>query len=156
MKKYIFIVLILLIVVAISVFLSHNLKRNHKSLSIKSLSFYYSQGYMANSGVRYELDCKDNCTLLYKAHGVPFDESIKYKVDPSIVLEVEQLLNKYEVFKWNGFNKSDNNVLDGDSFNFIVVTKEDDHISASGYMSWPDHYGEVKEGLNTIFAKVIK
>lgn len=156
MKKIIVVVLLLLVIVFINVLLFHNSKRNQKVLSIKSLNFYYSQWSMANSGVRYELNCKGDCTLLYKAHGVPFDNPIEYKVDKSTVLELEKLLNKYEVFKWNGFNKTDNNVLDGDSFSFSVVMGNDDIISASGYMKWPIHYWEVKKGLDTIFAKVIK
>lgn len=156
MKKYIIIVLVILIIVFISVFMIHNSKRNVNVSNIKSLTFSYSQGYMANSGVRYELECKDKCILSYKANGVPFDEATEYNLDESTVLEVEELLNKYNVSKWNGFNKSDQNVLDGDSFGFYLIMQNGDSISASGYMKWPDNYAEVKEGLDNIFAKVVK
>lgn len=159
MKKYYIIVAVLLIIVIIIVLMLLKIKHNGKNVNvsnIENLRFSYTSGYMANSDTWYELDCKEKCTLVYKAHGVSYEKAKKYKVDSNIIVEIENLLNKYNVSKWNGFHGNDKNVLDGDSFSFYVSMKNGDKIESSGYMSWPNNYGEVKSGLESILKKVIK
>ncbi len=159
MKKDCIIAAIILIIVVIIVLILLKTKHNGKDINfsnIKNLRFSYTSGYMANSDTTYELDCKEKCTLIYKAYGVPYEKAKKYKVDSNIIIEIENLLNKYNVSKWNGFHGNDKNVLDGDSFGFYVTMKNGDKVESSGYMSWPKNYGEVKSGLESIFNKVIK
>lgn len=159
MKKSSIIVIVLLIMVIIIVLLLLKLKHNSKAVNIsniENLDFYYTQGYMANSDVRYEIKCKEECVLIYKPLGFSDKESKKYKISSDVILEVENLLNKYSFYEWNGFHESDKNVLDGDSFGFFVTMNDGDKIQASGYMSWPKNYGNVKRGLESIFEKVIK
>ncbi len=158
MKKGYIVVLVLLILVIIFVFLILKFKQNNKTVvvsNIERLNFSYTQGYMVNSDVRYELECKEECILLYKPYGVSYDDAKKYKVDDNIILEIESLLNKYEVSNWNGFHGNDKNVLDGDSFGFYVYMKNGDRIESSGYMKWPNNYGKVKSELESIFDKAI-
>ena len=159
MKKSYIVVFVILFLVIIIVLLLLKFKQNSKVgvvSDIKSLSFSYTQGYMVNSDVRYELDCKEECILLYKPYGVSHDEAKKYRINDNMMLEIESLLNKYEVSKWNGFHGNDKNVLDGDSFGFYVYMKNGDKIESSGYMSWPRNYGEVKSELESIFGKIVK
>ena len=159
MKKDYIIVFALLFFVIIIVFTLLKIKHNGKNINasnIENLRFSYTSGYMANSDTSYELDCKDKCTLIYKEYGVPYEKAKKYNVDSNILVEIEDLLNKYNVYKWDGFHGNDKNVLDGDSFGFYVTMKNGDGIDASGYMSWPKNYGELKSGLESIFKKVIK
>lgn len=159
MKKSYFVVFFLLIIVIIIVLLLLKFKQNNKAgvvSGIERLSFSYTRGYMVNSDVRYELDCKEECILLYKPYGVSHDEAKKYRINDNMMLEIESLLNKYEVSKWNGFHGNDKNVLDGDSFGFYVYMKNGDKIESSGYMSWPRNYGEVKSELESIFGKIVK
>jgi len=65
--------------------------------------------------------------------------------------KIIQTLNDNKVVKWNNFRESDKYVLDGDSFSFSLTTEEGINISASGYMRWPDNYGNVKSTLVEIF-----
>ena len=158
MKKVYIVVAIILIIVVIIVLSLQKVKHNNKNSnisSIENLRFSYTSGYMANSDTSYEIDCKDSCALIYKAHGVPSEEAKKYKIDTDIVMKIEDLLNKYNVSNWNGFHGNNKDVLDGDSFGFYVTMKNGDKIDSSGYMSWPKNYGEVKTGLESIFKKVI-
>ena len=57
----------------------------------------------------------------------------------------EDMLNKYHILSWKGFNKSDKNVLDGNSFSFRLRYNDDEKLSASGYMMYPNHYRDFKE-----------
>ena len=159
MKKYCFVAATVLIIVIIIVLTLLKIKHNCKDINvsnIENLRFSYTSGYMVNSDTSYELDCAEKCTLIYKAYGIPYEKAKKFKVDSNTILEIENLLNKYNVSKWNGFHDNDKNVLDGDSFGFYVTMKNGDRIESSGYMSWPKNYGEVKSGLESIFKKVIK
>lgn len=158
MKKVFIIVFVLLIIVTIIVLLILKSKQNEKYINvsnIENLRFFYTKGYMINSDICYELDCKDKCILTYKAYGVSFNDAKKYKVSSNNVLEIENILNKYQVFKWNGFHSNDKNVLDGDSFSMYITMKNGNKIESSGYMKWPKDYGEVKKELEAIFEKII-
>ena len=55
------------------------------------------------------------------------------------------------ISSWNGFSKSDHNVLDGNSFSLYLRMKDDNTVEASGYMRWPKNYEEVKGELISLF-----
>ncbi len=153
MKKYVLLICLLLLIIIIVV--TYFVLTNRKSTpigEIKSMSFSYTKGYMMNSDVRYEIEYLDGKYIAkYKPYGESAEKS--KRIDSSIVLEIEELFNKYEVSNWDGFNGNDKNVLDGDSF-YFSVSYCDKSINASGYMKWPKNYGSVKTGLDDIFSKI--
>ena len=118
---------------------------------IKSLNYSYSQGYAMNTYVRYELECKEKCTLKYKPLYASDEETKVVEVSDDVLKKLEDILNKYEIYKWDGFNKSNKNVLDGNDFHFSVHLKDGTSISASGYMSWPKNYREVSSEISNLF-----
>ena len=121
----------------------------------KSFNMFYTKGYAINSDIRYEYELIDNEYHVYvKPYGISEEDKIEVVVSNDFIKSIEEVLNKYEVYKWDGFNKSDNNVLDGDSFH-IGVSMDGMNISASGYMMYPEHYREVREELDNIFNELI-
>lgn len=127
-------------------------KNRTQLTSIKSLSFGYSTGTMINSSVSYYLHYEnDKYTATIKPNGVSEDEAIYVNFKDEDVERITKVLNKYNIQKWDGFNKYDKNVLDGNSFNFTVFFKDNTSIRANGYMRYPDKYKEVKEEIDTIF-----
>ena len=153
-KKVLFIILIILLVIVIGVIVMFGIKKPKKIETIKYLNFGYSTGTMMNAYVSYNLEFKDN---KYKASIKPnmiSDEDKKITVmTKKDVEKIIEILDKYEVYKWDGFKKSNSNVLDGDSFNLAVRYNDDKSISASGYMMWPKNYREVQGELDSIFMK---
>ena len=127
-----------------------------KSITIKKLTFSYSSNNMMYGYTRYELECTDKCMATVKVYGVPDEDAVTVEVDKEEVEELEKKLSKYEVYKWNGFKKSDRNVLDGNSFSFFLTTKDDDYIGATGYMKYPNNYSEVRSVLDSFFEKYSK
>ena len=112
---------------------------------------FYTSGYMMNADTEYEYELKDGKYIMtVKPYLVDRDDAVSFEVDKSVIEEIEEVLNKYEVYKWNGFHKSDHNVLDGDSFSFSVSMNDKD-ISAHGYMKWPDNYRNVVNEVEEIF-----
>ena len=150
-----YIVIGVILIVFIGVGLLMGLSKKEVEISeIKSLYFTYTRGYAMNAYVVYDLNCDDNCILKYKPYGIDIEEAKKVKVSMDTIKKVKDILLKYEVSKWNGFNKTDNNVLDGDSFHLSIFMKDGESISASGYMTWPKNYGEVKVELDNLFNKI--
>ena len=94
--------------------------------------------------------------LKIKPNNVPEEETKEFELNENQILEVINILNKYDVFNWDGFHKNNKNVLDGDSFNLNLYTKNKDNISASGYMMWPKNYLNVKNELDNYFMNIYK
>ena len=125
--------------------------------NIKHFYFTYSNGYAMNSYTKYEIDEKDGKFIAkIKQYGEPEEDSKEIEISSEKMKELENILNKYNVSKWDGFNKTDKNVLDGDSFSFSLRTEDNKSISASGYMKWPDNYKNVVGELETFFGDLIK
>ena len=161
MKKIIYIiipVIVLLTILLIIILQPKKEEEEHyegKINSITHFSFYYSQGYAANSDIRYYIDCEDTCIAKIKPYGIDDEDIKEIEVDNAFIKKVVTVLNKYEVIKWNGFNKYAKDVLDGDSFSLILDANDNIYIQASGYMLWPDNYKEVREELNNLFNSLI-
>ena len=124
--------------------------RNHKPIeSIKMFRFSYTVSMMMNGYVSYSIECNDKCIQQVKKLGE--EEAEEKIISKERVKELEELLNKYNVSSWNGFNKSDNRVLDGRDFNLSIRLESGESISASGYMMWPKNFHEVEEELKKFF-----
>ena len=157
--KYVIIIVIILLIVG--GFMCFRKKRNKnvevEISDIKSFHLSYSKGYMMNANIRYELKY-DRESNSYKAIIKPYliaeEDKLEVDVDESVKDEIKAVLIEYEVGKWNGFNKSDQNVLDGDSFSLSVRFENDIGISASGYMKWPQNYSSVVNKIDNIFMTI--
>ena len=118
---------------------------------IKSLHYSGSGGMTVNSSVIYELTCGDECTVKIKHDGQPYEEAKIYPISDELVEAVIDTLNKYEIWKWDGFDKTNPDVTDGTSFYFSLTTQDGKEINACGYMMFPDNFGEVIRGILSIF-----
>ena len=124
---------------------------------IKSLSYSYSTGTAINANVSYELKCEmERCQVKIKPNGMPEEEATVIETGKEIQEKIENILKEYHVEKWDGFDKSDPYVLDGNSFYLNIIMENADTISASGYMKWPNNYGEVKEKLDSVFSEILE
>ena len=112
---------------------------------INKLEYGYTNGYEVNSDVSYKIDCEDKCILIIKEYGKDEKDVITKKLTNKDMDKFEDMINKYHILSWKGFNKSDKNVLDGNSFSFRLRYNDDEKLSASGYMMYPNHYRDFKE-----------
>ena len=131
--------------------------RKQPITSIRSFTFSFDSSTMANAYTRYEVsyDRKTGVhTATVKPDGVPEADASVYVVDDAFLMELAAFLHENNVEKWDGFQKSDRNVMDGNGFQLSVWTHEDVSVSASGYMKWPKNYSEVKGGIIRIFGKL--
>lgn len=121
---------------------------------IEYFHFSYSNGSMANGNVSYAMELKDGSyTASVKPLYEPEEARQFFAVDESFARELEQLLVQYKVGKWNGFNKFNKVVMDGDHFGLSVMMTDGTTLDASGYMKWPKNYPEVRDGIEELFAR---
>lgn len=154
--KIIWILITIFVLIGLGVILVLT-SRSKEISSIKSMHLSYSSGWSAYAYTRYDLEKKDNGYYVQiKPYGVPDDEVQEVRLTDKQIKDIEAILTKYKVSKWDGFNKSDKGVLDGDSFSFYLHTEDGVDVSASGYMRWPDNYREVRNELHDIFDALYK
>ena len=150
-NKVLWIIITIFVLIGMGVILLFGTKKKEIT-SIKSMHLSYSNGWSAYSYTRYDLEKKDDGYYVeIKPYGYSDDEMQEVKLSKKDINKIIEVLNKYNVVKWNCFHKSDQGVLDGDSFSFSLHTEDDIDVSASGYMRWPDNYRNVRDELGEIF-----
>ena len=147
--KYAF---ISLFIVLLSVVFFFAIKKDSVDVSeITSFKFFYTIGYALNSSVNYDINCTNNCVAKIKKSGVSEEDAVTVEIDRDVVKKLENILINNKVNKWNGFNKKNKKVLDGNSFSISIKMKNGNEISASGYMKRPKNYKKVREELDNFF-----
>ena len=68
------------------------------------------------------------------------------ETDKAFLEKIDQIIEKNNVAKWNGYHMSARDVLDGDGFSLSIKMDNGQKISAGSYMAWPDGYGAFKGG----------
>lgn len=125
-----------------------------KVSGITSFSYRYTTGNMVNSYVIYGLEYKNGSyTATVKPDSVPEEDAKSFKVSNGFEENLRAILEKYKVSKWNGFNKTNKMVLDGNSF-YLDIYMEGGDISAHGYMSWPKGYADFKDEVTILFESI--
>ncbi len=161
--KYIILIVIILIIIIITLLYFFKFRKENvvvKEVEIKDVnSFYlsYSNGYAMNSNIRYELGLNketNEYVAKIKPYEIPEEDKKEIVVDKNKMLELENLLKKHQVGKWNGFDKSDQGVLDGDSFSLSIMMDNGNRINASGYMMWPEGYRNFIADIDEFFMNI--
>ena len=107
-----------------------------------SFELSYSYGMMMNSGEAYTLEITNGKpTVWIKLNGVPRDKAERFDADQLFCDKIKELVKKYNAASWDGFRGHDSRVMDGASFSLTITDKDGTHISASGYMAYPDNFG---------------
>jgi len=147
MKKYHVIGIILII--GVLFLLTGCKKQEDYSGDIKLFKFGYGSYFPGYT--TYEIVKNDEkYELTIQRINDPETETINKNINKKYVDEISKVLSEYDVYKWDGFNKTDKNVMDGSSFSLDVTYDNDKSISAHGYMKYPKNYKEVKEKIEKI------
>lgn len=158
--KYIIIIsaiIILLLIISVLIVLLLPRIKDKKIENINHFRFTYTTGYHMNASVEYEIDLvNEKYIVKVKPTDLPEEDKKEYELSKDQIKEIENKLNEYHVSRWNGFNKSNKYVLDGDSFSFNIRMNNDETIEASGYMMWPTNYREVKNYLDNTLGSLYK
>ena len=110
-----------------------------------------------NASESFDIEIEDGKYIVkVKDDGMDPEDARRYEVDKYQIKRFESLLNEINIYKWNGFNKSDKNVLDGSSFSISINWGDERNISAHGYMMYPSGYREKTDAIKLWFFEIDK
>lgn len=75
--------------------------------------------------------------------------------DGAAMEQLEKLVHKHRLDRWNGFDKSKKNVSDGSRFSLSIVFENGESISASGSNAFPEGYAEAEADIRALFEALI-
>ena len=158
-KGYLILIIVVVLLVSVLLFLLIRKKDDDtKKVEIKDIVYFhfsYSNGYMANAHIIYNLDYDNGrYTVSIKPHGIPDEEKVVVDEPIGFRDKLKEIMIKYDISKWNGFKKYAKDVLDGDDFSLHVKMVDDNMIEADGYMMWPENYRMVRDELDKLFMEI--
>lgn len=77
-------------------------------------------------------------------------------VEDSVLEQLEEIAQRNHLEKWNGFHKTNKQVLDGNSFSLMLRMTDGTQISAYGNNSYPKGYGEAEKEILALFQDLIE
>lgn len=123
--------------------------------NVEIFSFGEGGGMEVWGNTSYQADLVDGqAEIRIKPYGIPDDEALEVKMDASFMDEITEICKKYDIGKWNGFDKSDTGVMDGSSFHLLAMMDNGKEISASGYEVYPDNYSDFSGAIASLFGEV--
>lgn len=152
-KIVVVILLILILICSVLIFVMVNNDKEEK-ISNKDIvmnakeidfNFIYSPMYI---GSTYHIVINGNTATLEITTG---NDVVKRDLNSEEIELFKQSLIEGDVISWDGFNKSDPDVLDGAGFS-MTLKIDDKTISAHGSNSWPKNYYKFRD----LFYKVVK
>ena len=123
-----------------------------KMAPIVSFRFNASGGSYMNSGTTYEAQLKDGKVVVrIRLDEVAEEDAEEFVTDESFLRKLDEIVERNNVKKWNGFSLSNKQVLDGHGFSLTIKMENGEYLSAHSYMAWPDNYSEFSGEVAALF-----
>lgn len=140
-KKIIYVILIILALFVIFFAYKEN---SYKPINgIKNFKYSYFGGWITKNNVFYEVKCNNKCKANIRIAEM---ESKEFTLNDKTVKKLVALLNKYQVSKWDGYNRRSSST-DLASFSLEIDTNDNKEIKAYGYGYFPRNHDKFKEEL---------
>lgn len=120
--------------------------------SVTYLSYSKIGSWMDGYSVTVKTDENGDTVLIYTDDRHRDYGEMTVLADASLTEAITKICNEHEIRKWNGFDKSNKNVMDGDGFSLSAEYEGGGRIHASGYMKWPKGYSEFVKDLMELCA----
>lgn len=76
-------------------------------------------------------------------------------IDEAVLEELSAIAQRYHLDKWDGFNKTNSNALDGEGFSISITFADGSSVSASGRNAFPNGYAEAQSDICALFNGLI-
>lgn len=131
------------------VFLSIGLVGCGKKSNGKIIHFFYSYGSYSGERI-YEIEVTDDKAIIMAKGYNGVDLNLNKEISTSYLEKIQKVVDKYDINSWDGFKKTDYDILDGDGFSIIIKYENGKEISATGYMKYPKNYKKASSELRKI------
>lgn len=120
------------------------------------ISFKYHYGSYNDYYYEYDINIIDEKVVLNAKGYNAVNLNVEKEIDKSYLEELAKIINDNEIYKWNDFDKSDKNILDGYGFSLEVNYSNDKSLKAHGYMKYPKNYNEGHKVLSEFLEQIIE
>lgn len=118
--------------------------------------FSYHYGSFNGGYYDYDITSKDG-VFHFVAKGMNgVDLNIDKDIDSAEIEKLSKIIDQYQLTSWNGFDKSDNSIMDGYSFSLNIYYSDGKKVKASGYMKYPKNYTKAHDALEVYFKDLTK
>ena len=118
-----------------------------KEINSDITSFNFGCDFGLGGYYHYQIRVEDDKVIFTKEAIGMTTENIEKEITKKDLEEIQKIINEQEIYKWNGFDKTDKNVLDGSGFNLSVNYSNGENIEAHGYMRYPKNFKEASDVL---------
>ena len=147
------ILLIFLLVSVVLVFVILLLEFNVKTINgMSEFRYSYYGGFSTEGNTYYDIKCDDKCIGQIDIEGRHYDE---ITIDKNTINKLVKIMNKYNISKWDGFNKSID-ATDGNGFSLEIKTNDNETITAEGYLRFPNNHAAFHGDLVNLFSKYVE
>ncbi len=121
-------------------------------------TFYYAyHGSIGGDSYSYSVTTEDGKHfLVYESMLYPDYGELTKEVDEAFLDQLTQLYKDCHLAAWDGFDKTNEYVLDGDGFSLSITFRDGQSLSAHGSNSTPKGYNEFREKIEALFSPLKK
>lgn len=83
------------------------------------------------------------------------NKTIDVVVDETVLENLGNIVSRHHLDQWNGFDKTNGMVLDGEGFSLSITLADENRITASGDNAFPKGYTDVKREICALFDALI-
>ena len=123
-------------------------------MDIISFSFTHT-GMSTEECFSYSAEQTDDGIRLYTEELFSGGLIVDMIVDEPVLEKLGEIVGKYRLDLWDGFDKTNKRVMDGNSFTLSVTLTDGKTISAHGSNRFPDGYDEAKQEICALFEDLI-
>ncbi|MBR3494322.1 MAG: hypothetical protein IKH38_02750 [Clostridia bacterium] len=78
------------------------------------------------------------------------DRTLAQPVDAETLVALEEIVERFEMRSWDGFDRSNPYVMDGEMFRLDIVFADGTEVHATGDNAFPQHYREAVAAITTL------
>ena len=123
-------------------------------MDIVSFSFTHT-GMSTEECFSYSAEQTDDGIRLYTEELFSGGLIVDTIIDEPILEQLGEIAGKYRLDKWDGFDKKNKHVMDGNNFSLSVTLADGETISAHGSNRFPDGYSDAKQEICELFEDLI-
>ena len=147
----------LLLGVCTLLYAGHALNSNYvKTTQSPVIAFSYShRGTSYDSIYSYEVEASGN---EYRFRFLPAREEDAQTalMMESDVTALHEIINRFDLWKWHGFEKNASGVMDGAGFTLTILFADGTVIDAHGNNAFPQSHNKALSEIKNLFSKYIK
>lgn len=125
-----------------------------EALEITAFSFSH-RGMSTEECYYYSVEQREEGVHLYTEELFSGGFIVDTIVEEPVMEQLNEIVERYRMDQWDGFNKSDSLVLDGSGFSLSISFADGKAVLASGNNAFPEGYADAEREICALFEDLI-